>query len=199
MREGNTVSGQVVGLRWRMRLWVAALAAAVTSVLSVSAVAAGQPFMERFTVNVTADEVICGIPVTAHGVASVVHVVRTDKPFIDIHVGTVTYTNADGDWVEVDFRGPTMITETLNPDGTFTVTLVNSGMQERLTTSTGHGPTAAWDRGRVERILTVDLGDPEDPEDDAILSMEVAFAAGPHPDLDSDFALFCEVFVAALG
>jgi hypothetical protein len=34
---------------------------------------------------------------------------------------------------------------------------------------------------------------------DEIVSQEVLVNKGPHPDLDSDFELFCETLVPALG
>ena len=38
----------------------------------------------------------------------------------------------------------------------------------------------------------------EIPETDEFISSEVIVNKGPHPDLDSDFELFCEVVAPAL-
>jgi len=45
----------------------------------------------------------------------------------------------------------------------------------------------------------IDLNDLEDEEDDVFVSSEILFQAGPHPEADSDFALFCEVVHDVLG
>jgi hypothetical protein len=71
------------------------------------------------------------------------------------------------------------------------------GIAERLRSSDVLTP--AFDRGPVIFRDTVDLNDLEDPADDVFLGREVFFHAGPHPDLDSDFALFCEVVEDVLG
>jgi hypothetical protein len=36
-------------------------------------------------------------------------------------------------------------------------------------------------------------------EDEEIVDQEVLVEKGPHPDLDSDFELFCQTLVPALG
>jgi hypothetical protein len=39
---------------------------------------------------------------------------------------------------------------------------------------------------------------PTDVEDDEFISQTIESISGPHPDLESDFELFCEVVVPAL-
>ena len=56
------------------------------------------------------------------------------------------------------------------------------------------------DAGRLVFAFLIDHGGtPGDPDDDVLISRDVVFQAGPHPDLDSDFELFCEVIPPALG
>ncbi len=57
----------------------------------------------------------------------------------------------------------------------------------------------AFDRGTVTFVSTIDLNDPENEEDDVFLGFEVVQLAGPHPEVDADFELFCEVVVEVLG
>jgi hypothetical protein len=38
----------------------------------------------------------------------------------------------------------------------------------------------------------------DDDDDDTLLSQSVVFQAGPHPDLDSNFELFCQNLVTYL-
>jgi hypothetical protein len=48
-------------------------------------------------------------------------------------------------------------------------------------------------------MITIDLNDLENEEDDELLGFEVVSVAGPHPEIDSDFELFCEVVNDVLG
>jgi hypothetical protein len=48
-------------------------------------------------------------------------------------------------------------------------------------------------------VTTIDLNDLENEEDDIFLGSEVISVAGPHPEVDSDFELFCEVVTGVLG
>jgi hypothetical protein len=61
------------------------------------------------------------------------------------------------------------------------------------------GLTPAFDRGRAVIREVIDLNDLEDEQDDVFLSSEILFQAGPHPEADSGFELFCEVVVDVLG
>ena len=54
-----------------------------------------------------------------------------------------------------------------------------------------HGRVLIRDAGYVVIRETI--------EDDEIVDQEVLINKGPHPDLDSDFELFCETLVPALG
>jgi hypothetical protein len=55
------------------------------------------------------------------------------------------------------------------------------------------------DVGRIVVVSVVDYnGTPTDADDDTLLSQSVVFQAGPHPDLDSGFELFCQNLVTYL-
>jgi hypothetical protein len=41
-------------------------------------------------------------------------------------------------------------------------------------------------------------GTPTNTEDDVVLSEDIESISGPHPDLEGNFALFCDVLVPAL-
>ena len=183
----------------RRRLVLALLLASTLTAASAAVVQADTPFREHFAVDETFPEEVCGVAVETHVVERVIHLARADQPFIDIHQGTVTFSDADGDWVELTFRGPVLVTETLNPDGTLTVAATNVGIAARLRTSSDPRPSVVFDRGILTRVITIDLGAPENPEDDVVLSVDVTFVAGPHPELESDFGLFCDVVIATLG
>jgi hypothetical protein len=72
---------------------------------------------------------------------------------------------------------------------------VQSGIQQRWRSSEG---PLYMHRGRIIFETTVDFGDPEDPEDDIVVSDETLFQAGPHPQADSGFALFCDAVLSIL-
>jgi hypothetical protein len=61
------------------------------------------------------------------------------------------------------------------------------------------GTVAIRDVGRVVFATVLDYnGTPTDTEDDEFISQSIESISGPHPDLESDFELFCEVVVPAL-
>jgi hypothetical protein len=89
-------------------------------------------------------------------------------------------------------------TETLNDDGTLTIRFRdrNLGIPERW--SGPDGKVLIFDRGRAvfEGEVVIDLGDPDDPSDDSLISEQVDVTTnGPHPILDEgglDPFLACE-------
>ena len=53
--------------------------------------------------------------------------------------------------------------------------------------------------GRVVFVSVLDYnGTPTNVEDDVEVSSAIESISGPHPDLESGFALFCDVVVPAL-
>ena len=113
--------------------------------------------------------------------------------FQGIFNGTQTYTNPDnGKSVNVRLAGVGYkgLSVTDNGDGTITVRSATSGLQEQLRLP--DGTLVSIDAGRLVNTVVLDYnGTPTIEEDDTLISEELIFQAGPHPDLDSDFELFC--------
>jgi hypothetical protein len=112
--------------------------------------------------------------------------------------GTFRYTfTADetGKSFTVLAAGPSLHSLTIDEDAG-TVTFVDTfiGLPEKISGSTG--PLLTLDAGTVTITTTFSL-DQFDPETGETvgdpLSVEVSFLHGPHPELESDFNLFCEV------
>ena len=55
------------------------------------------------------------------------------------------------------------------------------------------------DMGRISFEDVIYFGDLETFEDDAFISSTVTSISGPHPNAESEFELFCEVFTDILG
>jgi hypothetical protein len=113
--------------------------------------------------------------------------------------GTVTFTNPEtGKSVVNTFAGATKdLTVVDNGDGTITLRTAVTGMPEKIRLP--DGTVAIKDVGRVVFVTVLDYnGTPTDVEDDVFISQTIESISGPHPDLESDFTLFCEVLVPAL-
>lgn len=150
------------------------------------------------------DDNVCGVPVT-----TTVDVIANDQTrlahsgfplFMSTGRGTVTWTNpATGKSVsnffaEVFAKDLTVVD---NGDGTITLRTAITGVPEKITLSNGQPVT--MDVGRVVFVSVIDYnGTPADTSDDVLISQSVESISGPHPDLQSDFALFCQVVVPAL-
>jgi hypothetical protein len=80
-----------------------------------------------------------------------------------------------------------------NPDGTVTFIDTFKGLPEKL--SIPGGPTLSRDAGVVTLTRTFRLLPNGDFE---LVSLVISGEHGPHPDLNSDFELFCEVVVPVL-
>src|SRR5512132_392480 len=114
--------------------------------------------------------------------------------------GTVTFTNPEtGKSVSFFFAGVSAkdLTVVDNGDGTITLRTAVTGVPEKLRLS--DGTILNMDVGRVVFVSVLDYnGTPTNVEDDVEVSSSIESISGPHPDLESDFALFCEVVVPAL-
>lgn len=101
------------------------------------------------------------------------------------------WTNPDtGDSVTVSSAGTS--TEVLisgDPGGLHTVLATTKGLPEKIQTT--HGTVLTRDAGIITFLVTFD--------GDEFISQETVLVKGPHPDAESDFELFCEVTVPALG
>jgi hypothetical protein len=116
--------------------------------------------------------------------------------FVDVSQLVVTWTNDDGDWLQNSIAGPAFIEEQLDGD-ILTITERHAGVHSHLTSAAGQEPV--FDRGTVKLVITIDLNDLENEEDDVFLGIEVMSVAGPHPEVDSGFELCCEVVNSILG
>jgi hypothetical protein len=113
--------------------------------------------------------------------------------------GTITFTNpATGKSVVNSFTGASKdLTVVDNGDGTITVRTAVTGIPEKIRLP--DGSVAIKDRGRVVFVTVLDYnGTPTNTEDDVVLSEDIESISGPHPDLESNFTLFCDVLVPAL-
>jgi hypothetical protein len=105
--------------------------------------------------------------------------------------GTFTFTNpATGDVVIQRFAGP--IWDTLisgDPEGIHVFESTVKGLPELV--KTPHGGVLTRDAGYAVVRTTFD--------GDEFISREIVLAKGPHPDIESDFELFCDLVPEALG
>jgi hypothetical protein len=175
-----------------VRVLLAALVAAL-AVLPASALGAKPiaQFHDHFTD--TFSDVVCGIPVDGTAVGTDNFFLYADDSFKDTSSVRVMLTNpVNGKSVIISNAGqvsgpPPIVDEQA---GTITFLTNFKGLPEKI--QTAQGPVLLRDAGFVQFADTFDLvtGEP--------ISSEVAFVKGPHPELDSDFALFCEVITGAL-
>jgi len=175
----------------------APIAASTVLVLAlVPSALAAKGTHEQVRIDDTFQDEVCGIPVTTHVVVTGAINIASDGRVTDSTRVRLTWTNASGTWLRNDVAGPATQVVTDNGDGTITIVDRERGIQELLRSAAGI--EAAFDRGQITFTTVIDLHDPDDPEDDDVLSSAVS-QAGPHPDADSDFELFCEVVEDVLG
>jgi len=150
------------------------------------------------------DDEVCGVPVTTTVDAIVNQQERLASSGFPLFMftghGTVTWTNpATGKSVSLFFAGigAKDLTVVDNGDGTITLRRAITGVPERITLS--NGQVVTMDVGRVVFVDVIDYnGTPTDTSDDVLISQSVESISGPHPELQSDFTLFCQVVVPAL-
>jgi hypothetical protein len=149
------------------------------------------------------DDEVCGIPVvtTVDIIGNFQHrLARSGFPlFQDTGRGTLTWTNPENSQtVTLRFTGPVKdLTAIDNGDGTITVRTMVAGMPEEIRLP--DGMVAIRDVGRVVFVNVIDYnGTPTDTSDDVGISTSVESISGPHPDLESDFTLFCPTVIAGL-
>jgi len=167
----------------------------VTALIVVPASALGAKPVEQFHDHFTdsfSDE-ICGIPVDVVIVVTDNFTLYADESFKDRSSFRSTVTNpASGKSIVISSAGLVSgPAPTVDEDaGTITFFTSFKGLPEKIRTK--NGPVLLRDAGFVTFKDTFDL------ETDELISSEVIVNKGPHPDLDSDFELFCEVVAPAL-
>jgi hypothetical protein len=181
-----------------MRKFALVLAGALALMLIVSggAFAAAPLVNEHNRFTDMFDDVLCDIPGTSTITVVDNFKLYADGTFRDTSVFRQVFTATEsGKSIVVLASGQvTGLDEPIqNPDGA--VTFINTfiGLPEKL--SILGGPTLARDAGGVTITTTLrPLGDDEFE----FVSQTFSGEHGPHPDLESDFELFCEVLVPAL-
>ena len=112
--------------------------------------------------------------------------------FIGVASGTTTFTADNGKSLIVKFTNQFVDTESVDQAaGTITFFSTIRGVPELIRTPGGGVITR--DAGLITFAETHDL----DTGD--FISFEVISISGPHPEAESDFELFCDVFTAALA
>ena len=170
------------------------LVAFVTALVVFPAPAlAAQPieqFHDHFTDSFS-DE-ICGIPVDVDVVVTDNFFLYADGTFKDTSSFKQTFTNPEnGQSVVLSSAGqvtgpPPVVDEEA---GTITFLVSYQGLPEKI--QTAQGPVLLRDAGLITFADTFDL------ETGEFISSETIIK-GPHPEAESDFALFCEVITGAL-
>jgi hypothetical protein len=177
----------------RLALVSVVVAAIVAVVMPGSGVAAKPVFHSHENFSDTFADNICGIPGTsvARGVDN--FTVYADNTFKDnVTVNLVFTATASGKSIRI--HAANQVTGNDQPidngDGTVTFVQTFKGLPEQL--KIPNGPLLSRDAGVVTFTTIFDAitGD--------FISQTVSGEKGPHPDLDSDFAVFCNVLVPAL-
>lgn len=120
-----------------------------------------------------------------------------DGTFRDTAVFRLVFTASNGKQVQIFSAGQeTGLDEPIhNLDGTITFVSTFKGLPEKL--SIANGPTLLRDAGTVTVTTTV-RPNPGPQGGFLFVSRTVSGEHGPHPDLDSGFAAFCDVIAPAL-
>jgi hypothetical protein len=196
-RGSSLVEGKEAHMSRRtlLRAFFVALIAAFAIVPAGALGAKPEIFHSNF-VDTEEDVDVCGITVDL-----VARGVFTDKAFFDKNGNfvrfsstasvKVTLTAANGRSVIISNAGQFSDVAPIIDEVARTITFVTSfiGLPEKI--KTPHGPVLLRDAGIATFVDTFDL----DTGD--LISSEV-IVKGPHPELESDFTLFCEVITEAL-
>src|SRR5262245_24095076 len=181
----------------RRKLLPPAIATVLACVTAATGLAAGSTKVEHFSGTFPDD--VCGFSGTT--------AVHGTSVFRDTGSGTFfasgtwfgVFTADNGKSATLQFAGPFKQTSPPVIDeqaGTVTTMTTYGGLFEKLSIS--RGPTLTRDAGIVTFVEVFEYtGDPADPVGDFI-SQSLSGLHGPHPDLLSDFSVFCDVLVPYL-
>jgi hypothetical protein len=179
----------------RLTLLRTLLVALITALAVLPGSALGGKPVEQFHDHFTesfSDE-ICGIPVDVDLVVTDNFFLYADDSFKDTSSFMATFTNpANGKSVVISSAGLVSGPAPLVDEEAGTITFFTSfkGLPEKI--QTANGRVLLRDAGVVTFADTFDL------ETGDFISSEITVNKGPHPELDSDFTLFCEVVSEAL-
>jgi hypothetical protein len=197
--EVERVRGYRRGLRFRAGVRRLAVATGVALALMAiagapAALAQGQQHDHFRDIFTDVDDDFCETGETINIAGNVV-VNEWSAPhkgdFKSIANGTITLTNPlTGDTAVNRFAGPNWVVNISgDPEGDHVEEVTVKGLPERW--KLAHDRVLIRDAGYVVIRNTV--------ENDEVVDQEVLVSHGPHPDLESDFELFCETLVPALG
>jgi hypothetical protein len=197
--EIERVRGYTGGLSFRAgvhRLVTAmVVGVAVTAIAAApGALAQGQEHNHFRDIGTDVDDDFCG---TGHTINIAFDVLVNEwfaphkGDFKTTATGKITLTNpATGDTVFGRFAGPTWVVNISgDPEGDHVQEVTVRGLPELW--KLPNGRVLIRDAGYVVIRQTI--------ENDEVVDAEVLVNKGPHPDLDSDFELGCEILVLALG
>jgi len=174
------------------RLLLLAVAVAVALAVAVpTGLAAGSTQVTH--VSFTKPSNVCGFSGTTVGSGTtVLRDTGNGTSFMNMNFRGV-FTADNGRSTTLSFAGPITQTSLVidQQAGTVTTVTTTAGLFERL--SITHGPTLSRDAGIFTAVdVYTYTGDPNNPVGDRISEM-LSDLHGPHPDLLSDFSVFCDV------
>jgi hypothetical protein len=181
----------------RRKLLLLAIASVLACVTAATGLAAGSTQVEQL--SDTFPDNVCGFSGTTavHG-TSVFRDTGNGTYFANLAWFGV-FTADNGKSATLSFLGPSKQTSPAvidEQEGTVTITTTYGGVFEKL--SITGGPTLTRDAGIVTLVAVSEYtGDPNNPVGDPI-SETISGLHGPHPDLLSDFSVFCDVLVPYL-
>lgn len=178
----------------------ALLVALIMALAVLPAVAlAAKPDVVHENFSFTEEDVdVCGVTVdiTAEGVFTLRDFVDEEGNFTRFLLtlsAKTTFTAANGKSIilqeAVQQTAPFGVVD--ETAGTRTTLFTFKGMPAKL--QAPNGRVLLRDVGVATFVVTYDL------DTDEVISIEVAVVKGPHPDLESGFTLFCQVFTEALA
>jgi hypothetical protein len=185
------------GTRRRIAVIVGAVAVAALAVASTGALAAN-PTVNHFNDSGTFPATdFCGTGETMNGTFAVkgTEWLTPNQPGVDYRntaEGNNTFTNPEnGNTIVVKFAGPfTVMVLSVNPDGGDTELDTFKGLPEQM--KTAQGTFLFRDAGYITFLRTFD-------GDGNVVSSQIVIDRGPHPDAESDGAVFCDLATSALG
>jgi hypothetical protein len=169
----------------------------VLAYLPASALGA-KPDREHATFVDTEENVdVCGVNVDILAKGVFTDLTFFDKQghflrFRSLSTVNVVFTADDGRSVMQHTAGAFVVEEVVDEEaGTLTTFFTFKGLPNQLRTA--HGRVVLRDVGFITfaEVVDLDTGD--------ILSFEIVVNKGPHPEADSDFTIFCDAFIEALG